>query len=410
MTSQKRRSVIDRGTAAYFHGRKEEIDFFNDSLKESKERGEAKSILIQGPPGVGKTALIEELKKKTPNDWRIVDLQTITRLGHPIQLGRLLLGRKKFQQTAREVGLDLKLLQGKITQEKAEETALEILSLVKQPTLLILDEAQIAEIEFKEDASLRIQAPATLNAIHNLKNNHGLVMLFAGLGNTRKVFQNFKISRFYGDSMIDLQPIDQVSERAILRDYMVKGASLDAQHPDLNHWLDELSKETFQWPHHVASYGDVASKMIQENDGILSNGLLKQVMEKGLLLKNQYYQHRFYEISAETRCHIYQSFFENEINTSLLNKDGILRDFKLNPYIEEPQKTWDDLVGRGVVQWRDDGFYSIPIPSMRTWMLDQFQTYCQLISHEPSIKIQQLFETLKASKGKIIDTDRKPTD
>ncbi len=270
--------------------------------------------------------------------------------------------------------------------EKTEDTVSEILSLLYTPTLLILDEAQMVEIQLKKDSDQWCQVSTTLNCLHNLKNKHGLVCLFAGLSNTQNIFQDFKISRFYSNAIIDLQPIDKPSEKAILKDYLVQGSHINKNHPDLDLWINQLSKETLQWPHHIVCYVETASKMLEKHDGILSDKLLGSIMKKGLVLKNDYYQRRFHEISPRMRCFIYQTIFENEINPNTIDVDTVLDDFELNPYIKEPKKTWDDLVSRGIVQVQGNGFYQIPIPSMRTWMIGQYQAYCQTISLKPSRK------------------------
>ncbi|MCY4253737.1 MAG: ATP-binding protein [Flavobacteriaceae bacterium] len=65
-----------RRKADYFHGRKEEIDFFQTILSQSKEKKKSHTLLIQGAPGVGKSALLEELKKRGRNaGWRVAKLE-----------------------------------------------------------------------------------------------------------------------------------------------------------------------------------------------------------------------------------------------------------------------------------------------------------------------------------------------
>ncbi len=409
MKSKELNVIDDRGPAKYFHGRKQEINFFKHSLEQSQKRGLAKSILIQGPPGVGKTALIDEFKKKLTTIWRVVELNTIIDLANPIQCAHLLIGRKKFQKKAKEIGLDLKVLKGKIEYEKTEETISEIISLIDTPTLLILDEAQMAEIQLTKGSDPWRQVSVILNGLHNLKNEHGFVCLFGGLSNTQNIFHDFKISRFYTNAIIDLQRIDQSSEKAILKDYIVQEAHVDPHHPDLDHWLDQLSKETLQWPHHIVCYAETASKMLKKHNGVLSDHVLGTILGKGLALKNDYYQRRFYKISPRMRCFIYHAIFENEMNPNTIDVDTVLDDFELNPYIKEPKKTWNDLVSRGIVQVQGNGFYQIPIPSMRTWMIGQYQAYCQTISLKPSMKIQRMFDTLTSSKTKDLNSEIKPT-
>ncbi|MCY4215611.1 MAG: ATP-binding protein [Flavobacteriaceae bacterium] len=398
MNPQEIIEIDDRGTAEYFHGRKPEIDFFKASIERCKKTGKAKSILIQGPPGVGKTALKNQLKQITKDTWQVIELDTITDLADPVKLGNSLLGRKKFQKTAKEIGLDLKAIKGKIIYEKTNDTVSEILSLLDKPTLLVLDEAQMAEIQLKKDTELWRQVSSTLNNIHNLENGYGWITLFAGLGNTRKIYHDFRISRFYANSVIDLGPIDETSETNIIKDYLVRGAEVNPKHLDLDHWIHQLSKQTYQWPHHIVSYGETASKMIRNNKGILSDKVLNETLQKGLFLKNDYYEHRFYEINPGHRCSIYHGILENEISANVINVDKVLDDFTSRPYIEDPQKTWDNLIGRGIVQIGKNGFYQIPIPSMRTWMIKQCQMYHQLMQSKPSLKMQQIFKSLDASK------------
>ncbi len=76
MNNNKRIFVSDRGRAAYFHGRKLEINFFKNALKESQKEGKAHSILIQGAPGVGKTALLKKLEKiRIEYSWHIAKME-----------------------------------------------------------------------------------------------------------------------------------------------------------------------------------------------------------------------------------------------------------------------------------------------------------------------------------------------
>ncbi|MCY3997753.1 MAG: ATP-binding protein [Flavobacteriaceae bacterium] len=54
--------MFSRGKAEYFHGREKEQAFFKNALKKTRSRGVGTSFLVQGSPGVGKTALLEKCK------------------------------------------------------------------------------------------------------------------------------------------------------------------------------------------------------------------------------------------------------------------------------------------------------------------------------------------------------------
>ncbi|MCY4253903.1 MAG: hypothetical protein OXC64_04095 [Flavobacteriaceae bacterium] len=70
-------------------------------------------------------------------------------------------------------------------------------------------------------------------------------------------------------------------------------------------------------------------------------------------------------------------------------------DFEINPMIKDAQTMFQDIVSRGILQPRLDGFYQIPIPSLRTWMLQEYQQYLKIIGQKPSHKIQQLIASVQ---------------
>ncbi|MCY3998274.1 MAG: hypothetical protein OXC92_05260 [Flavobacteriaceae bacterium] len=59
MKSQHHSRRIERGPAKYFHGRCEELTSFQHLLRETVQDQIGSNLLIQGPLGVGKSALID---------------------------------------------------------------------------------------------------------------------------------------------------------------------------------------------------------------------------------------------------------------------------------------------------------------------------------------------------------------
>ncbi len=62
----------ERGKAKFFHGREKEKKHFKGLMRESIEKRKREACLIQGPPGVGRSALLEEFKDIARNQkWRV---------------------------------------------------------------------------------------------------------------------------------------------------------------------------------------------------------------------------------------------------------------------------------------------------------------------------------------------------
>ncbi|MCY4161844.1 MAG: hypothetical protein OXE77_08280 [Flavobacteriaceae bacterium] len=103
-------------------------------------------------------------------------------------------------------------------------------------------------------------------------------------------------------------------------------------------------------------------------------------------------------MEALERASILNALFENEEKENVIVGFKVKSDFKTNPIIENSEKMFQEIISRGILQIRDDGFYQIPVPSLRTWMLQEYQRYLTIINHEPSRKIQQLIASIQSPK------------
>ena len=166
--------------------------------------------------------------------------------------------------------------------DRTERTISKTISAINKPLILVLDEAQMISVGYQIDSPEIEKAAQLFNQLHNIELEHGLIFLIARLSDTRSLFKQFKISRFNSDCVINLSMLEKEAERRILRDYLVQGAGVDTNNPNLNYWIDQMSEETYQWAHHISFYGQVASEKVKNNHGLLSNKLLFEVLKDSL--------------------------------------------------------------------------------------------------------------------------------
>ncbi len=114
--------------------------------------------------------------------------------------------------------------------------------------------------------------------------------------------------------------------------------------------------------------------------------------------KNTYYNNRFEELNQSERASIFHAIFENKIKENMVMSSKVLFDFKMNPIIKQPKKMFQEVVSRGILQIQRGGFYHIPIPSLRTCMLEEYQYYLKIVNEKPSLKIQQLIASIQTPK------------
>ncbi len=119
----------DRGAAKHFHGRKTILEEFQGALAESIESKGGTILLVQGPPGVGKTALLAkcwDIAKKKGWDVRNLPLPA---LWNPDRMRKCLGLRPKKRTTRKGMEAGGKLggagvaVEGKFTKSSAVDTS-----------------------------------------------------------------------------------------------------------------------------------------------------------------------------------------------------------------------------------------------------------------------------------------------
>ena len=276
----------DRGRARYFHGRARIINRFNRLCQNALVDKGGTIFLIQGSPGAGKTALLHELSARAARQrWLVVRI-TRSALESPAVMMQAIGKAYKTQSSARRrFGLPW----AKFEWERAQ-SGLQTVELVLQRVktsgrglLLRIDEAQkLARTSGK-------QAEDALESIHEGGLGRPVILLAGGLGLTEQAFDALGVSRFHEDCLIYLGRLSTESERAVIRDWLVKGGKARG---DVGPWIDAIAKESDGWPQHIVSFADPASQVIRQSGGTMTPQGLGLVLSEGRRRKTRYYAHR----------------------------------------------------------------------------------------------------------------------
>ncbi len=126
---------------------------------------------------------------------------------------------------------------------------------------------------------------------------------------------------------------------------------------------------------------------MKENNGLLSDDILDDVFKTSRDKKYDYYLRCLKGLELLERVSIFSALFENENKNGQTIGFDIQSDFEKNPMIKNAQKMFQNVIHRGILQIQSSGSYHIPIPSLRTWMLQEYQVYLKLLNQSPSFKV-----------------------
>lgn len=343
---------------------------FSEILKYSSQNNSGLIFLIQGAPGAGKTALLHECERLArESGWETAEKKMYPpALWSPSELRKSLGLRNlpKITQGSAQVSVP-GIVKAEVSAEWVQATTLKILSTGKKPLLLKLDEAQTLGTKNKPPSNLASAATNVLDAIHNGELDRPVILIVGGLGTTADIFKTLGISRFEGESFVELDALGEESERAVLHDWITKEGRAKG---DPTPWIDAISQETHGWPQHILSYvKPVLRQLKADNRAMMAEGL-KAVVEAGCELRSAYYEQRARDFSRKQR----QSLARLIANVPLgegLDEENILESLTKEYGPDKAGKLFGDAQHSGILH-KHAGIYTVPIPSMRDWLVDNY--------------------------------------
>ncbi len=357
----------DRGPSPYFHGRTKILENFQKLLGYSSQNTWGTTFLIQGAPGVGKTALLYQMEKEAlDRQWEVVyiNLQDLCDPAHLAQTsGESYVTRK---QTA--TNLDAKVVSREYVKEVSGDSS--VIQVLKKLVpdhgmVLVLDEAQrIAAFAGKPE---ELKVMELLDVIHNGKLGKPAILLAAGLGPTKASFGKLGISRFSEDCVVELSALSKESERLVIEDWIKKEGRGQG---DSSAWLDAIAKETHGWPRHVHSYAKHASEYLKANGGAMTPDGLNSVLEAGHKARKVYYKQRVDDLEPDEIQCLVGSILDRSVGHPIPRLQ-IMSAFIDNYGDSRAEKLFKNFVSKGILEKRERG-YVVPIPSMHDWLKETY--------------------------------------
>ena len=269
-------SISDRGRAKHFHGRESILRDFRKLCGRVTADKHGTSFLIEGAPGVGKTALLDECADRArQSGWLVPGKIPIAALHDTDEMRRVIGGRRKFKFVRGPLGGWGRGWAGGSTISSPYHA----LEKVSKPLLLVLDEAQrlhaLADTSPGRDARLAMEV---LNRIHNGDIGRPVILLAAGLGTTTEAFRRLGIARFRQGCEHALGGLAPEAEHAVIRDWLKLSGKAEG---DPQPWIDSIMRDTHGWPQHIISYLTPAMSRIPADGGRMTPEGLSAVLQSG---------------------------------------------------------------------------------------------------------------------------------
>ena len=294
----------DRGKAKYFHGRRSEISAFRYTCHVALEGKSGTVFLVQGPPGSGKTALLERLATLAKADgWHSASIAPAA-LHDPQTLAEGLeesYATKTVRHSKGGGSLGVRTLVsvgGQFAKGKSEEYAgASVFEMLRRAAgskglILILDEMQALRNEEKISLEARSRIIRTLAHIHNGAVKAPIMLLAGGLGTSRGILGDLQISRFQDGCHWNLGGLSDGEARAVIEDWLEQAGGASSSDPNLGHWVTTLAAECHNWPQHLHVYSCVAARWLEYHWGELTVKVPSIILDIARAKRVKYYEGR----------------------------------------------------------------------------------------------------------------------
>ena len=365
-----------RSPAKHFHGREKERATWRALLRNAMAGEAGSTFIIQGPPGAGKTALMTEMYKEAASgEWNVVQIEP-SMLHVPLGLADRM-GLEYDTLVTKGVGGNAKVVSGSSTRQtdarRSVVKLLEVAGKEGQGLLLVLDEAQnLADLASNPtDAEV---AKETLGAIHKATLGRPTGLLAAGLTPTGAIFDTLGVSRLHEDCKINLGRLSADAERAVIRDWLVEEGG--APESEVEPWVDAIAVHTDAWPHHIISFVNPASQVLQQTGGRLTDAGLERVLAEGKKRTAVYYDDRCEGLALEDVV-LLGAVVSVGGRNGAWSPESLARAFRMRDRTDaQPAAAAvDEAIRKGVLSARAQGVYHIPNSSMANYLKSEFKAY-----------------------------------
>ena len=315
----------DRGESPFFSGRNQEIEDIELTLEGVMERlrlgkpmpASDETWLFQGPPGVGKSALLGKLedrwnekeKEGAPIALPIRPDIILNQANLVAKIADAVATSNDDTETADKLRQIVSLDSGSATEisgelvVKASTQISKSKSVVtnprelnwdtltrflprknwKEPVVLLLDEAQSLR---------RWKGPSEISNLHQGIHGLPIVPIFAGLSDSFEVLRTHDISRMSNRRRVTLGALEQQEAETdvmlMLDTFRVGGT----HHYD---WARQIARDCNGWPQHLQTGMQALARAVVDNDGMLgpAEGAFADAVSKTFeKYRNEYYRER----------------------------------------------------------------------------------------------------------------------
>ena len=359
--------AFDRGSTPYFHGRDNILNQFRILLGRSLKTNTGTTFIIQGAPGSGKTALLDKIAKDAIQPWHVAHIDPdalwdTNWLMHGLGRGR----EFSISEWIDNVGIGV--AGGKAKSNPVLPNPITIIGQSNVPLLLILDEAQNLGGPNQPEGNDRSVAANLIKRIHNGDMGRPVILLSAGLGTTLGAFDSLGLSRIGLECDAELGPLSVKSTNAIIEAWLTKDGGAKGY---IAPWIDAITEETHGWPQHIAAYVEPAIMHLLENEGQLTSTGLSKVLKSGRAGRAKYYSQRVKKFYIDEVKHMATAISGYPAG-NVFDRLHVLASLSKIYGHTKAEKIFDAFLERGIIDASGSEGYSISIPSMHTWLVDEY--------------------------------------
>ena len=344
------------GRVPFFRGRDAEFNVFRKaagSLDDGRVGGG--TMVFQGAPGAGKSALMEECmeavrRHSTPEaPWVAVAIRPET-LNSAVDVMILLIeaanaenerlskmapgaiagklkglletGRKFYGELSeRGIGLAGVSIGGKPEAGSSGDTYIPSERVFRDAAPLLENLHLVVLVDEAQNIPVSGPTKGVMDCLHNPPANIPLVAAFFGLSDTQDVLRQCGLSRFADERVVTLEPLpDEDAACAIRSAFDAYGFTGTPE--DREVWVSRLADLSQGWPQHINRVAVAAARVICDNGGRIDGTLLEQVLESGRKRKDAYYAGRL--AAGSSRAWVYRGLaLAAEENDDELSYDRI---------------------------------------------------------------------------------------